>query len=176
MFLSENAARRMDDQVAEFREKFVNHTSRRARDAEREPDPPNPIQPIHVRKVKRGPLSVLTAELQYFLPEQCVRGLSFYGKDCLEMLVEESMEPFARKILIHVGYRPIKGRNPLSFNDRERNADNQDFVDRCIAGAMIRWKRGVESSPHKPARTRYRTQLDRVAQRYPYITRDVLQG
>ena len=56
MFLPENAARRMDDQVAEFREKFVNHNSRKTRDAEREPVPP-----IYVRKVKRGPLSVLAA-------------------------------------------------------------------------------------------------------------------
>ena len=55
----------------------------------------------------------------------------------------ESMEEFTRKILIHPGYQPVKGGNPLSFNDRERNADNQDFVDRFIAGAMIRWKRGA---------------------------------
>ena len=55
MFLPGNAARRMDDQVAEFREKFVNHNSRRTRDAEREPVPPSPIRPIYVRKVKRGP-------------------------------------------------------------------------------------------------------------------------
>ena len=165
MFLPENAARRMDDQVAEFREKFVNHISRGTRDAGREPVPPSSIQPIYVRRFKRGPLSVLAAELRYFLPEQCVRGLSFYGKDCREMLVEESMEQFTRKILIHPEYQPVKGRNPLSFNDRERNADNQDFVDRCIAEAMLRWKRGAENNPHKPARTWYRTQLDRVAQR-----------
>ena len=109
MFLRENAARRMDDQVAEFREKFVNQNPRRTRDAEREPVPPSPIRPIYVRKVKRGPLSVLAAELRYFLPGQCLRGLSFYGMDCLEMLVEESMEQFTRKILIHLGYQPVKG-------------------------------------------------------------------
>ena len=68
MFLRENAARRMDDQVAEFREKFVNHNSRRTRDAELEPVPPSPIRPIYVRKVKRGSFSVLAAVLQYFLP------------------------------------------------------------------------------------------------------------
>ena len=124
IFLPENAARRMDDQVAGFRDKFVNQNSRRTRDAEREPVPPSPIRPICVRKVKRGPLSVLAAELRYFLPEQCLRGLSFYGKDSLEMLVEESMEQFTRKILIHMGYQPVNGRNPLSFNDRGRNADN----------------------------------------------------
>ena len=56
------------------------------------------------------------------------------------MLVEESMEQFTRKILIHLGYQSVKSRNPLSFNDLERNADKQDFVDRCIAGAMIRRK------------------------------------
>ena len=138
------------------------------------PVPPSPIRPIYVRKVKRGPLSVLAAELRYFLPEQCVRDLSFYGKDCLGMRVEESMEQFTGKILIHLGYQPVKGKNRLSFNDRQRNADNQDFVDRCIAGAMIRWKRGPDNNPHKPARAWYRTQLDRVAQRYPYIARDVL--
>ena len=92
------------------------------------------------------------------------------------MLVEESIEQFTRKILIHLGYQPVKGRNPLSFKDREQNDDNQDFVDRCIAGAMIRWKRGAENNPHQPARIWYRTQLDSVAQRYPYIARDVLQG
>ena len=173
MFLRENAETRMDDQVAEFCEKFVNHNSRKTRDAEREPVPPSPIRPIYVRKVKRGPWSVLAAELRDFLPEQCVRGLSFYGKDCLERLVEESMEEFTRKILIPPGYQPVEGRNPLSFNDRQRNADNQDFVDRCIAGAMIRWKRGAENNLHKPARTWYRTQLDWVAQRYPYIARDI---
>ena len=32
---------------------------------------------------------------------------------------------------------------------------------------------GAENNPHKPARTWYRTQLDWVAQRYPYIARDV---
>ena len=153
MLLPENAARRMDDLVAEFQQKVVNHNSGRTRDAEREPVRPSPIQPIYVRKVKRGPLSVLAAELRYFFPEQYVRGLSFYGKDCLEMLVEESMEQFTRKILIHLGYQQVKGRSPLSFNDRERNADNQDFVDRCIAGAVIRWKRGAENNPHKLART-----------------------
>ena len=141
---------------------------RRTRTCPTEPDPTNICA-----KVKRGPLSVLAAELRHFLPEQCVRGLSFYGKDCLEMLVEESMEEFTRKILIHLGYQPVKGRNPLSFNDRQRTADNQDFVDRCIAGAMIRWKRGAENNPHKPARTWYRAQLERVAQRSPYIARDV---
>ena len=88
----------MDDQVAEFREKFVNHNSRRTRDAEQEPVPPCPIQPMYVRRVKLGHLSVLAAELRYFSPDQCVRGLSFYGKDCLEMLVEESMEQYTRKI------------------------------------------------------------------------------
>ena len=152
-FLLENAARRMDGKVAEFLKKFVNQNSRRTRDAERKPVRPSPIRPIYLRKVKRGPLSVLAAELRYFLPEQCLRGLSFYGKDCLEMLVEESKQQFTREILIHLGYQPVKGRNPLSFNDRERNADNQDFVDRCIAGAMIRRKRGAENNPHKPART-----------------------
>ena len=175
MFLPENAATRMDDQVAEFREKFVNHNSRKTRDAEREPVTPSPIRPIYVRKVKRGPLSVLAAEIRFFLPAQCVRGLSSYGKDCREMLVEESMEQFTRKILIHLGHQPVEGRNPLSFNDRERNADNQHFLDRCIGRAMIRWKRGAENNPHKPAHTWYRTQLDRVAQRYPYIARDVPQ-
>ena len=90
------------------------------------------------------------------------------------MLVEESMEQFTGKILIHLGYSPVKSRNPLSFNYRGRNADNQDFGDRCIAGAMIRGKRGADNNPHKPARTWYRTQLDRVAQGYPYIARDVL--
>ena len=176
MFLLESAARRMDDQVAEFREKIVNQNPRRTRDAEREPVPASPIRPIYVRKVKRGPLSALAAELRYFLPEQCLRGLSFYGKDCLEMLVEESMEEYTRKILIHLGYEPVNGKNPLSFNDRQRNADNQDFVDRCIAGAMIRWKRGADNNPHKPAGIWYRTQLDRVAQQYLYVARDVLQG
>ena len=146
MFLSENAARRMDDQVAEFREEFVTRKPRRTRDAEREPVPPSPIRPIYVRKVKRGRLSVLAAELRYFLPDQCVRGLSFDVKDCLEMLVEESMEQFTRKILIHLGYQPVKGRNPLSFNDRERIADNQDFVDRRIAGALVHWKQGAENN------------------------------
>ena len=48
MFLPENAARRMDEKVAEFREKFVNHNSRKTRDAEREPVPPSPIRPIYV--------------------------------------------------------------------------------------------------------------------------------
>ena len=176
MLLRENAARRMDDQVAEFREKFVNHNSRKTRDAEREPVPPSPIRPIYVRKVKRGPLRVLAAELRYFLSEQCVRGPSFAGNNCREMLVEESMEQFTRKILIHRGYQPVKGRNPLSFNDRERNADNQHFVDRCIAGAMIRGKRGAENNPHKPGCTWYRTQLERLAQRYPNIAGDFLQG
>ena len=165
----------MDAQVAEFREKFVNHNSRKKRDAERELLPPSPIRPIYARKVKREPLSVSAAELRYFLPEQYVRGLSFHGKDCLEMLVEESMEEFTRKILIHLGYQPVKGRNPLSFNDRQQNADNQYFVDRCIAGAMIRWKRGAENNPHKPASTWYRSQLGRVARRYPFISRDVLE-
>ena len=88
------------------------------------------------------------------------------------MLVEESMEEFTRKIVIHLGYQPVKGRNSLSFNDRERYADNQDFVDRCIGGAMIRWKRGAEYNPHKPAPTWYRTKLEGVA-KYPYIVRDV---
>ena len=92
------------------------------------------------------------------------------------MLVEKSMEQFTRKILIHLGYQPVKGSTPLSFNDRGRNADNQDFLDRRIAIAMIRWKRGAENNPHKHARTWYRTQLKRVAQRYPYIAQDVLQG
>ena len=65
------------------------------------------------------------------------------------MLVEESMEQLTRKILIHLGYQPVKGRNPLSVNDRGRNAENQDFVDRCIAGALIRWKRGADNNLHK---------------------------
>ena len=92
------------------------------------------------------------------------------------MRVAESMEQFTRKILIDLGYQPLKGRNPLCLNDRGRNADDHDFVDRCIAGAMIRWKRGADKNLHIPARNWNRTQLDRVAQRYPYIARDVLQG
>ena len=97
MFLPDIVARRMDEHVAEFREKFVNQNSGRIRDAEREPVPPSQIRPVYVRKVKREPLSDLAAEVRYFLMEQCVRGLSFYGKDCLEMLVEESMEQFTKK-------------------------------------------------------------------------------
>ena len=100
----------------------------------------------------------------------------FLRKGLSRDVVEESEEQFTIKILIHLGYQPVKGRNPLSFNNRERNADNQDFVDRCIAGAMIRWKRGTENNPYKPARIWHRTQLDRVAQRYPYIARDALEG
>ena len=175
MFLRDTAAQMMENQVVEFREKFVNQNMGRTRDAERVSVAPSPIKPIHVRKVKRGPLGVLAAELRSFLPEQCVRGLSFYGKDCLEMLVEESMEPFARNILSYLGYKPLRSRKPLNFNDRGSNTDNQDFVDRCIAGAMIRWKRGSQRNPHKPAREWYQTQLDRVAQGYLYIARDVLQ-
>ena len=58
---------------------------------------------------------------------------------------------------------------------RTSNADNQEFVYRCIAGAMIRLKPGADRNPHKPTRIWYRTQLDRVAQQYLYIARDVLQ-
>ena len=67
-------------QVAKFREKFVNHNSRKTRDAEREPVPPSPIRSIYVRKVKRGPLGVLAAELRYFLPVQCCSGSIFLRK------------------------------------------------------------------------------------------------
>ena len=98
MFLPENAARRMDDQVAEFREKFVNQNSRRTRDAEREPVPPSPIQPIYVRKLKRGPLSVLAPELRYLLSEQCVRGLSFYGMPH----VRSSVWHLRRNLMFHL--------------------------------------------------------------------------
>ena len=93
----------MEDQVVQFREKFVNQNLGRTRGTERGSVAPSPIRPIYARKVKRGPLSVLAAELRSFLPGQCVRGLLFYGKDCLEMLVEESMEQFAINILSYLG-------------------------------------------------------------------------
>ena len=62
IFLPENAARRMYDQVAGFREKFINQNSGRTRDAKREPVTTSPIRPIYLRKVKRGPLCVLASE------------------------------------------------------------------------------------------------------------------
>ena len=80
MFLRDTAAQMMEDQVVEFREKFVNQNLGRTRGTERVSVAPSPIRPIYVRKVKRGPLSVLAAELRSVLPEQCVRRLSFYEK------------------------------------------------------------------------------------------------
>ena len=77
------------------------------------------------------------------------------------------------KILIHLGYHPVNGRNPLSFNDRGPNADNHEVLDRCIVGAMIRREGGADRNPHKPARIWYRTETKE--KRYLYIARDVLQ-
>ena len=67
------------------------------------------------------------------------------------MLIEESMEQVTSKILISLGYHPPRGTNPLSFKDRVPNPDCQEFVDQCIAGAMICWKRGAVRNLHKPA-------------------------
>ena len=147
MFLRDTAVQMMEDQAVEFREKFVNQNLRQTRGTERGSVAPSPIRPIYVRKVKR-----LGCELRSFLPKQCVTGLSFYGKDCLEMLVEESMELFARNNVSYLGYQPLRSRNPLNFNDRGSNANNQELFDRCVAEAMIRWRRGSKRNPDKPAR------------------------
>ena len=53
----------------------------------------------------------------------------------MEVLVEESMEKVTRKIMIYLGYHPVRGRNPLRFKDRGPNADNQEIVARRIVGA-----------------------------------------
>ena len=88
---------------------------------------------------------------------EAARGLSIFGLDSFELLVEESTEEYARGVLNSLKIKTTDQREPLEFMSRSRaKITDEAQLQKCAVGALRRWKRCPEGSRFPAAKEWYR--------------------
>ena len=105
-----------------------------------------------------------------FVPE-AARGLSIFGRDSFELLVEESTEEYARGVLNSLKIKTTDLREPLDFMSRSATKITDEAqIKKCAAGALRRWKRCDEGCRFPAAKEWYQDQISKLLEKYPDTT------
>ena len=76
---------------------------------------------------------------------EAARGLSIFGLDSFELLVEESTEEYARGVLNSLKIKTTDQSEPLDFMSRSGSKiTDEGQIKKCAVGALRRWKRCAE--------------------------------
>ena len=107
---------------------------------------PSDLKPIYGANKQHQPVSKIMKNLRDVLvvPE-AARGLSIFGLDSFELLLEESTEEYARGVLNPLKIKTTDQREPLDFMSRSgTNITDEAQLKKCEAGALRSWKRCAE--------------------------------
>ena len=104
------------------------------------------------------------------LPE-AARGLSTFGLDIFELLVEYSTEEYARGVLNSLKIKTTDQREPLDFMSRSgtKVADEAQLKNDTVE-ALCRWKRCAEGCRSPAAKELYQDQISKLLEKYPDTT------
>ena len=104
------------------------------------------LKPIYGANIKHQPVSKIMKNLRdvLVLPE-AARGLSIFGLDSIELLVEESTEEYSRDVLNSLKIKTTDQREPLNIMSRSgTKITDEAQIKKCAVGALRRWKRCAE--------------------------------
>ena len=101
---------------------------------------PSDLKPIYGANIQHQPMRKIMKNLRDVLvvPE-AARGLSFFGLDSFELLVEKSTEEYARCVLNYLKIKTTDQREPLEFMSRSgTKVSDEAQIKKCAAGALRR--------------------------------------
>ena len=107
---------------------------------------PSGLKPIYGANIQHQPVSKVMKNLRDLLvvPE-ATRGLSIFGLDSFELLVEESTDEYVRGVLNSLKIKTTDQREPLEFMSRSgTKITDEAQIKKCAVGALRRWKRCAE--------------------------------
>ena len=99
------------------------------------------------------------------------RGLSTFGLDSFEHLVEDSTEEYARGVLNSLKIKTTDQREPLDFLSRSgTKITDEAQLQKCAVGALRRWKRCTEGCRFPAGKEWYQDQISKLLEKYPDAT------
>ena len=102
---------------------------------------------------------------------EAARGLSIFGLHGFELLVEESVEEYARGVLNPQRIKTTDQREPLDFMSRRgTKIAGEAELQNCAVGALRRWKRCAEGCRFPAAKGWYQDQISKMPEKYPDTT------
>ena len=108
---------------------------------------------------------------------EAARGLSIFGLDSFELLVEQSTEEYARGVLNSLKIKTTDQREPLDFMSRSSTKITDEAqLKRCAVGALRRWKRCAEGCRFPAAKEWYQDQISKLQEKYPDTTLETTTG
>lgn len=139
-------------QVPKIRAEFAQET-------QTSDDPFTEVKAIYVSGVRQAPIENLTRELRSIMPPQALLGVSLYGSDGMEVLVEMQMESYAREFLKVMGFRPT---------DRTQ-AIEADCEENRVLVVVARWHECLERTQNEKAKRWYEERLQEVEDKFPVV-------
>ena len=130
---------------------------------------PSGLKPIYGANIQHQPVSKIMKDLRDVLvvPE-AARGVSIFGLDSFELLVEESTEEYARGVLNSLKIKTTDQREPLDFMKRSGAKITDGAQTKKFAvGALRRWKRCAEGCCFPAAKEWYQDQISELLEKYP---------
>ena len=128
---------------------------------------PSDLRPIYGANIHHQPVSKIMKNLRDVLvmPE-AARGLSIFGLDSFELLVEESTEEYARGALNSLKIKTTDQREPLDFLSLSgtKITDEAELKKNAV-GALRRWKRCAEGCRVPEAKDWYRDQISKLQEK-----------
>ena len=102
---------------------------------------------------------------------EAARGLSIFGLDSFELLVEETTEEYARGVLNSLNIKTTDQREPLVFMSRSgTKITDEAQLKMCAIGALRRWKLCAEGCRFPAAKEWYHDQISKLLEKYPDTT------
>ena len=97
-----------------------------------------------------------------FVPE-AAQGLSIFGLDSFELLVEDSTEEYARGVLNSLKIKTTEQREPLDFMSRSGSKVTDEVqLKKYAVGALRRWNRCAEGCRLPAAKELYQDQISKL--------------
>ena len=117
------------------------------------------LKPIYGANIHHQPVSEIMKNLRDVLvvPE-AARGLSVFGLDSFELLVEESSEEYARGVLNSRKIKTTEQREPFDFMSRSgTKITDEAQLKKCAVRALRLWKRCAKDVASKQQKSGIRT-------------------
>ena len=126
--------------------------------------PTSDLKPIYGANIQHQPVSKIMKNIgDVLVVPEAARGLSIFGLDSFELLVEESTKEYARGVLNYLKIKTTDQPEPLDFMSRSgaKITDNAQ-LKKCAVGALRCWKRCAEECRFPAAKDWYRDQISKL--------------
>ena len=102
---------------------------------------------------------------------EAARGVSIFGLDSFELLVEESTEEYVRGVLNSRKIKTTDRRESLDFMSRSgTKTTDESQLKKCAAAALHRWKRCAVGCRFPAAKEWRQEQVSKLLEKYPDAT------